>query len=360
MVSTGEYDMRIGVLGINSKLADLQLRERLAKACQRQFSAHCASHLPHSIVLLSTCNRTELYFASEDLAVAHSYILNALKQEVLDDFDQKLYSYFGSNCFHHLCRVTTGLDSAILGETEIQGQVKSAYEQATEYLSLPKELHYLFQKSLMLGKKARAHIPVQRNLLGLEHAVYNAGNQHFSNLEEAKILFIGASEINCKVAAYLKERQLHSISICNRSAPSAKRIAEAYRLQWLDWSEVINWHQHDWIIFGTKSSDYLFTQELLNVPFEKSKLLVDLSVPRNVDPRVSADCRIKLLNIDELNSTLTERKQQMNQFLCKTEELISQFTQLHTSLFYRKQANLSSSDDNHRFGHYNAIMHYSG
>lgn len=334
--------MRIGILGVNSKLADLQLRERLAKACHRHFAAYRVSHGPHSIVLLSTCNRTELYFASEDLSAAHTYILNVLKEDVEDDFDQKLYSYFGSNCFQHLCRVTTGLDSAILGETEIQGQVKNAYEQATEYLALPQELHYLFQKSLMLGKKARSLMPTPRNILGLEYAVYNAGSHHFSQLAEVKILFIGASQINCKVASYLKECQLHSISLCNRTMHVAKEIAEAHRFQFLDWSEVEKWHQFDWIIFGTKSSEYLFTKELLKVSFQGPKLLIDLSVPRNVDPEVAQDPRITLLNIDQLNSTLTERRQQMNQFLFKTEELITHFTQLHTSLFYRKQTIASS------------------
>jgi glutamyl-tRNA reductase len=334
--------MRIGVLGINSKLAHLQLRERLAKACQKHFSAHLTAHDPHSIILLSTCNRTELYFTSDDLSATHTYILNVLKQEVEDDFDQKLYSYFGLHCFQHLCRVTTGLDSAILGETEIQGQVKSAYEQATEYITLPKELHYLFQKSLMLGKKARLLMPSQRDLLGLEHAVYNTGKHFFSDLSNVKILFVGASQINCKVAAYLKGQHLSSIVICNRTSHTAKGLVEGQHLRYADWSEVNQWDQYDWIIFGTKSSDYLFTQELLNLPFQNSKLLIDLSVPRNVDPQVAMDPRITLLNIDQLNSTLTERRQQMNRFLFKTEALIGHFTQLHTSLFCQKHCMLSS------------------
>lgn len=112
--------MRIGVIGINSKLASLQLRERLAKACQKHFALQNCLHGPHRIVQLSTCNRTELYFYSHDLAEAHTYILNVLRQEIQDEFDQKLYSYFGCDCFQHLCRVATGLDSAIIGETEIQ------------------------------------------------------------------------------------------------------------------------------------------------------------------------------------------------------------------------------------------------
>lgn len=328
--------MRIGVLGINSKLADLHLRERLAKACQKHFALQNCLHGPHRIVLLSTCNRTELYFYSHDLAEAHTYILSVLRQEIQDEFDQKLYSFFGLDCFLHLCRVATGLDSAIIGETEIQGQVKNAYEQATEYVALPKELHYLFQKALMIGKKARGLMPMQPDMLGLEHAVYNSGRDHFKALGEVKILVIGASEINCKVIHFLKMRKLHNITLCNRSPQAAKTIAESLHLQWLNWSKIDQWHHFDWIIFGTKSSDYLFNKETLKIPFQGPKLLIDLSVPRNVDPNVAEDSRIKLRNIDQLNSTLSERRQQMDRFLGRAEELIANSTRLHSLLFVQK------------------------
>lgn len=334
--------MRIGVLGINNKLADLQLRERLAKGCHKHFSSQNAQHGIHSIVLLSTCNRTELYFCSEDLAVAHTYILSILRQEVHEDFDQKLYSYFGADCFLHLCRVATGLDSAILGETEIQGQVKNAYEQATEFIALPKELHYIFQKALMVGKKARSLRPAQQNIFGLEHAVFNAGMQHFKNLKDVQILFVGASEINNKVILNFKERHLHQITLCNRTTRSAKRMVETHRLEWLDWKD-LDWNnidrldEFDWLIFGTKASDFLLTKQALKHSFKNSKLIIDLSVPRNVDPEVDKDPRITLLNIDQLNCSLTERRQQMNHFLCHAEELVHHFTEIHMDLFLQRQ-----------------------
>lgn len=330
--------MRIGVLGVNSKLANLQLRENLAKVCQTKFAAQNALHGPHSIVLLSTCNRTELYFSSENLAETHTYILSLLRQHIQGEFDQKLYSYFGSDCFLHLCRVTTGLDSAIFGETEIQGQVKNAYEQATEYIALPKELHYLFQKSLMIGKKSRTLLSVPPNVLGLEHAIFHAGEKCFKMEEDQpKVLFVGASEINCKVLAYLRGKQLSSITLCNRTQQVAREIADLYHVQVLDWKELTSWHEYDWIIFGTKSNEYIFTPKALNVPFSTNKLLVDLSVPRNVDPHVAEDPRLTLLNIDQLNGTLTQRRQQMNDFLFKVEELICDFTQRHTFIFNRKR-----------------------
>ena len=112
------------MVGINYKLADLKLREQLAKSCLRHFGTSNAVQPPHYFIILSTCNRTEVYFQSENLR--HPYLhLKHLREDVVEDFNQKLYSYFGQSCLLHLCRVTTGLDSAIVAETEIQGQVKA-------------------------------------------------------------------------------------------------------------------------------------------------------------------------------------------------------------------------------------------
>src|SRR5262249_9126270 len=139
--------MRVGVVGINHRLADLKLREMLAKACQRRFGPAYYTPGEHTFVLLSTCNRTEVYFSSEELASTHTNLLKILRNDVNQEFDQKLYSFFGYDCFLHLSRVASGLDSASVLETEIQGQVKAAYENATDCISLPGDVHFLFQKS---------------------------------------------------------------------------------------------------------------------------------------------------------------------------------------------------------------------
>lgn len=335
--------MRIGVLGVNSKLAGLQLRERLAKACQKHFSAHQALHGPHSFVLLSTCNRTELYFSSENLPEAHIHILNLLRLEIAEEFDQKLYTYFGADCFLHLCRVACGLDSAIIGETEIQGQVKNSYELATEYIALPKELHFLFQKALMVGKKARTLIPRHIDLLGVEHAIYNAGKELIKQARDPKILFVGASEINLKVINFLKAKKLHNMTLCNRSYQSAKSILENLHLDWLDWTSLNKWHAYDWIIFGTKASHYILGKEEVDPSLDR-KLIIDLSVPRNVDPAISANQNIHLLNIDQLNSTLTERRAQVENFILGAEKIILQSTQFHSRRFSQTACRSSKAE----------------
>ena len=328
--------MRVGVVGINHKLANVQLRERLAKACQRRFVPGNSIHPDHIFVLLTTCNRTEVYFTSEDLTATHSYLLQILRYDVEEEFDQKVYSYFGYDCFLHLARVTAGLDSAIIAETEIQGQVKAAYENALEYVSLPGELHYLFQKALRIGKKVRVEVPMGRGMPDLEHAIFNVGSYLFKN-HEPEILFIGASMVNQKILNFLKSKNFQNITICNRTLARAKTLATIPDLKVLEWSQMSNWHQYDWVIVGTKASDCILTRSHLPLSCKRQKLLIDLCVPRNIEPKLACDPHISLLNIDQINRILRVRKQQMTHVLSKAEHLVLTATKTHLDLFKEKE-----------------------
>lgn len=328
--------MRVGVIGINHKLADLKLREKLAKACQRRFSAGRCLHIDQSFVLLSTCNRTEIYFFSENLPESHAYILNILRQETDQEFDQKLYSFFGYDCFLHLSRVTAGLDSAIVAETEIQGQVKAAYESASANACLPSEIHYLFQKSLKIGKKVRYCLPQKPGLPDLEHAILAAGHQLFNSAGNTKILFVGASNINCKIISFLKSKQYHNIAISNRTGERAAAVASQYSLCPLDWNCLSEkWPDFDWIIFGTKAPEYLIRREQVKAHISK-KLIIDLCVPRNVDPFLGKEQGIHLLNIDQINHMLKRRRQQMCGTIDKAEAIVTEATRQQISLFHQR------------------------
>lgn len=332
--------MRVGVIGINHKLAGLNLRERLAKACQRRFSSHCSTHGDqHAFVLLSTCNRTEIYFFSEDLAETHSYLLSILRNDVGEDFDQKLYSYFGLDCFQHLSRVASGLDSAIVAETEIQGQVKIAYENALAHTLLPYELHYLFQKSLKIGKQIRSSLPLKAGIPDLEHAIMNAGVNLFQNPKKTQILCVGCSEINLKVISFLKIKDFENITLCNRTSENALSIVIKKQLNFLDWKQINRWNEFDWIIFGTKSSEYLLEKRDLDLKKIGRKLVIDLSVPRNVDPAIGRHPNIQLLNLDQINRTLKIRRNHIEQTLTQAEKIVSEAALQQVELFHLREQN---------------------
>ena len=319
--------MRIGIVGINHKLADLKLREQLAKACQKWFGALRAVHDHHYFVLLSTCNRTEIYFSSQELPETHSYLLSILRAEVKEEFDHKLYSYFGIDCFSHLARVTLGLDSAIIAETEIQGQVKLAYENTSEYHALPADMHFLFQKALGITKKLRSELQLGRGMPNLEHAILQTGKDLFQHPEHARLLFVGTSNINQKILAFLKSKHFQNITLCNRSNDQASTLAKQYGVAHLPMSDLSLWVEYDWIIFGTKSPEYLISTQDINQSFVGQKLIMDLCVPRNVDPKLGQDPRIKLFNIDQINRLLEKRHCHMTHLLAQAEERVVIATQ---------------------------------
>ncbi len=332
--------MRIGVIGINHKLAELKLREYFARICQQRFGTVKSAHLNHALVLLSTCNRTEVYFTSKDLAHTHSYIINILRdnlQDIEETFDQKLYSYFGHDCFKHLARVTAGLDSAIVAETEIQGQVRAAYENSAKHFDLPCEIHFLFQKALKIGKQIRTELPLGRGVPDLEHAILAAGYNVFGEPEKAKILFVGASDINRKILSFLKNRNFKDITICNRTPETASVVARKYQLSILEWSKLFSWHQYDMIIFGTKSPDPVILKKDITSQSLSHKLIIDLSVPRNVDPKIGRNPKISLLNIDQINRTLKNRKERLHDILMKAEDIVYCSTKKQIELFSNKE-----------------------
>lgn len=321
--------MRVGVVGINHKLADLSLREILAKACQKRFSPDSSTHGTQSFTLLSTCNRTEIYFSSEDLAETHSYILSILRKCTVQNFDQKLYSYFGYDCFLHLARVTAGLDSAIVAETEIQGQVKMAYEKAVLYSQLPPEMHYLFQKCLKIGKQVRTKLPLKAGLPDLEDAILHAGKHFFNDVKKIKILAVGASLINLKVVKFLKGKGCQNITLINRTP-----LKEDVEVPTLPWERLLSWSEFDWIIFGTKSEEFLLKESDVERRLSH-KLIIDLSVPRNVDPLLGK--HLPLLNLDQINQLLKARRQQMNETLSNAESEVLESTKQHCFLFRQKE-----------------------
>lgn len=329
--------MQIGVVGINHKQAELQLREQLAKTCQRRFGPGQSAHTHHAFVLLTTCNRTEIYFSSPDLAETHTYILNILKNSLNLEFDQKLYSFFNEDCFTHLCRVTCGLDSAILFESEVQGQVKIAYEKACYFSNLPCDLHFLFQKTLRVGKKMRSTMPFGYNICGLEQAIFNTGRHFFKDIHNKRILFIGASDINLKTLHFLKNKGAENITLCNRTDKIASDFSEKYQTQALPWKQLSDWHTYDWIIFGTKSPEHLISIQDLPQEIVKQKLLIDLCVPRNVDPKIGCLSGITLLNIDQINRMLKFRRLKIQNFINDSEKLVEEFSDHQIKIFRTKK-----------------------
>ncbi|MBS0635786.1 MAG: glutamyl-tRNA reductase [Verrucomicrobia bacterium] len=322
--------MQIGVIGINHKLAPVALRETIAKACVRRFSLQNPLENA-SFVLLSTCNRSELYYHSPSLGISHEQIMAIFKEEIDDDFEQKLYTFFGYDCFLHLAKVTAGLDSAIVAETEIQGQVKTAYEAAAATQKLSKDLHFLFQKSLKIAKEVRQHHLATYQLPDLEHALFWYIKEFFED-ELPTPLFIGTSEINLKIARFFQQKGMQSIHIANRTDNHHAKEMELEALAWTNLQQ--KWQDYPLVIAATKSPHYILQKR----PLTNCKtLLVDLAVPRNIDPELeSAHC--KVVNIDDLNQLLEKRKALLQQQISLANIHLTQGVKRSLALFRTKNA----------------------
>lgn len=322
--------LRIGLLGINHQLAALRLRERIAKSAHALFLR--GTDAPS--ILLSTCNRTEIYFSSDDLAASQSELLAGLREEIDEPFDHKLYSFFGLDAFHHLAQVTAGLNSAIIGESEIQRQVKLAYEEAARTQRLPSELHYIFQKSLRIGKQVRTHYPVRGQMADLESAILRSGRELFPDLSERRLLFIGASEINARVLHHFKRSEVGEIALCNRSLDRALEWAGAKRIDVCDWQRLGSWVEYDLVVVGTRFPDLLLSEREL--PDDgRRRLVVDLSVPRNVDPRMGLREGVTLLNIDQIDQMVERGRSLKAVQLREMEEFVSNSV-VHQTRGYRR------------------------
>jgi len=336
--------MRIGIIGTNHNIADIKYREKLAKIFHKHFHSTKSRSANHNSLLLSTCNRTEVYFSSDNLEGTYSYLINVVRDN-LDDkaeiFHQKLYSYFGEECFRHLSRVTTGLDSSIVAETEIQGQVKAAYEAFSIQGTLNSELHYLFQRSLKIGKSIRSELFLNSVLPKIEHAIHNAVTENFDWPEKKNVLFVGASDINRKILSYLRLKNYENITLCNRSADAASNFADKFGLSLLDWKDLNRWHEYDIIIFGTKSQNYLITKEEFNKLPSTKNLVIDLCIPRNVAPSLGSCPQISLLDIDRVNTSLKVKEKQMIELVEQAESIVEASTKREITLFSEKQARAS-------------------
>ena len=304
--------MQVGVLGVNHKSANVDLREKLSVVCDKRFSSDSSIHGRHALVSINTCNRMEVYFSSSNLAATHSYLLHVFRREVgSEDFDHLLYSYFGEDCFTHLSRVTAGLDSAVIGETEIQGQVKKAYEIAAQFQRLPQALHFMFQKALKIGKTIRSEAYELSVIPSVEKVLFDVSK---TLLKKPKVLFVGASQINMKVLKYFLTKDIEQVALTNRTWENGLEACKGMDVELIPWEKMsLVCGDYDVVVFGTKYCDYLLSVKHKDALRRERYTLVDLSVPRNVDPALAFCDHIDLWNIDRINQKIeTMRKSRLS------------------------------------------------
>ncbi|PIS01807.1 MAG: hypothetical protein COT84_00325 [Chlamydiae bacterium CG10_big_fil_rev_8_21_14_0_10_35_9] len=303
--------MQVAVFGIKG---DLSHREKI----QSQFLPLLEnSMLELCLIPLITCNRFEIYFYATDLNKVHCQLVALAKK---CGIHKGFYVYFQKGCFMHLCKTAAGLDSVIIGESEIQRQVKKAYlSKAVQ--KLPSVLHFLFQKALKVSKNLRTHYLLEKNSPRLDRFL---AKKIKSTFRAPSILFIGNSEINNMVMSFFEKSLLHNCFIASRFPieKSKKQIS---------WDSLHLWPSFDVIICGSKYAG--FCVDYQKVP--SKTLIFDLSVPRCVSPEVKKDQNVSLLNIDEIHALIQSKKTSDER---KYEEIIEKEVNKLVGLFAKKES----------------------
>ena len=296
-------------LGISHATAPVALRERLSfDAAQIPVALRAVAALDgiRETTILSTCNRTEIYAQLEDGAGARltdwlTHVRSADDPEVRARF----YTHRGEAAARHLFRVACGLDSMILGEPQILGQIKQAYELAQENAVTGQHLHRLFQYAFAVAKLVRTDTAIGENPLSVAHATVRLARRIFADFRELTPLLIGAGEAGELVAHHLHEQGVRRLIIANRTFSHAHALAERYGGYAIGLHETdAHLHEADIVIASTGSPEPILTQAAVAAAFKTRKhrplLIVDIAVPRDVEPAVAELADVYLFTIDDL------------------------------------------------------------
>ncbi len=325
---------RVGVIGVNFKTAPIEVREKLSRlvtieALEKLQKENRSSSDVESL-LLSTCNRVEVYFASEDLAVSRNLFTNLFLADSIDQnqkIDYHTYEYADERAIEHIYEVASGLDSLIVGEAQILQQVKQASRVASEKKLSGPILAKLFSRAYTTGKEIREAYPRFtngfRNSVSL--SVVELIADHFRNRVGPNILLVGSGKMIKIAIGSLDNLSPNRVIVASRrNSPDSIRADKIIPIS--DIGKTILEDNIDVIITATTSSDYVIAKDELE-PFSKQNrqlLILDISVPRNVDPRIAKlHPSVKLINLDDLKEIVTNPELEAEKSPEKRKELAS-------------------------------------
>lgn len=312
--------MNLFCVGISHHTANVETRERYAGASREKALREESGC--REVLMLETCNRVEIY-GSAERPVTTDEILRCLQSSrglAGIENAEAFYRYDGETCAQHLFRVVAGLDSMVVGETEILGQAKKAYASARETGSAGPLLHRLFQRAFRVAKHVRSHTDITRGAVSVGSVAVDLAVKIFGDLSERKVLILGAGETSERTARALTSRGVTDIRVSNRSLERAENLAALVRgraIPFHDWTAQCR--EIDILISSTSAEEPLLTPPLL-APMIRGRadrplFIIDSAVPRDVAPEVNDMDGVYLYDIDSLQSiaeqSLAMRRQQM-------------------------------------------------
>jgi len=323
--------MSLITLGINHKTAPVELRERVVFGPDRMTDALkklAALHPVNEVAILSTCNRTEIYCTLNDNN--SDAIIDWIGQyHKIDTSELKnyLYNYPEQETIKHMFRVATGLDSLILGEPQILGQMKDSYQHAMQAGTLNTTLGRLFQHTFTVAKQIRTDTAIGSSPVSVAFAAVRLAQQIFADLSNQTALLIGAGETIELAARHLADKQIGRLIIANRTVERAHDLAGQFDGYGISLNEIpAHLADADIVISSTASQEPILTHDMVQKALKKRKhkpmFLVDIAVPRDIDPAVGKLEDTYLYTVDDLRNVIEEGQRTRKEAALQAEEII--------------------------------------
>jgi glutamyl-tRNA reductase len=344
--------MKLFCVGLNHRTAPIEARERFAghaRSIAILRETGCAEAL-----LLTTCNRVEVYAASARELVTGEFAeaLQASGDAISTEDLASFYRHEEKGCAHHLFRVASGLDSMVVGETEILGQTKRAYEQARASGDAGKYLHRLFQRAFRVAKQVRTRTEITRGSVSVGSVAVELAEKIFGDLRGRRVLVLGAGETSEKTLRALASRGVSDLRVSNRTPARAEELAQeldGMAVPFGNWLEQCR--EVDILISSTAAESHLLTPEnlapVIRERIERPLFLIDIAVPRDVAPEVNELDGIYLYDIDSLqtiaNETLEVRRRQFAAAEAIIEEHVADYGRTARSRVDRPETTVAAT-----------------
>jgi glutamyl-tRNA reductase len=325
--------MHVVVVGLSHHSSPVTVREKFAFTEARVPAALQSireSGIAEEAVILSTCNRVEIYAATsleprQAFAELHEFLVRI--HDYRDPLADELYKLADHDMLVHLFKVASGLDSMVLGETEILGQLKKAYDLALQHQHTGARLNKAFQRAFNVAKHIRTETNIQRGSISVASVAVELAEKIFDSLNHRQVMVIGAGETSEKAARALLSRGAHSVIVSNRSHERAVALAAELggrAIQFEEWSrEFVN---IDIVISSTSAPHYILDraklEPLMKLRKNRALLLIDIAVPRDIEPEVNFMEDVYLYNIDDLQAIAADYLRQRREEIARCEVII--------------------------------------
>ncbi|MBN2595234.1 glutamyl-tRNA reductase [Labilibaculum sp.] len=315
---------KLFVLGISYKKTALDVRGKFSFTAEQQENLlkEAKENQIDGFVVLSTCNRTEIYAHTSQSEFITDLFLK-YSEGNREDFDSHGYTLFGNDCIHHLYRVTSGLDSQIIGDFQIVGQVKNAVQLSEEKGMVNPFLNRLFSFAFQASKKIKTNTEISKGAASVSHAAVQYIKDKVSTLESCNFLLYGTGDIGKDTCGnLLKHMNNRSLTLINRTEARAEALAGKFNVKHQPVSELVEEvNKAEVIIVATGAPQPTLLPEHFNGS-DQCKLILDLSVPRNVHPEIDKLDHVLVITVDELSKHISDAIQQRKDCIPQAEGII--------------------------------------